>query len=97
MELRKPVRDLERTLGRKTYELEILGKRISVVGVRQRVAYARELAAAGHKPAALARILQISRQAIHRVPATRPMATGSSPLGCKGSWGGRSTASGYCG
>jgi putative transposase len=42
--------------------------------VRQRVAYARELAAAGHKPAVLARILQISRQAIYRVPAKPPAA-----------------------
>jgi putative transposase len=39
--------------------------------VSQRVAYARELAAAGHSPSALARILQISRQAIYRVPRPR--------------------------
>ncbi len=38
------------------------------MGVRQRVAYARTLAAEGHSPSALARILQISRQAIYRVP-----------------------------
>jgi putative transposase len=41
------------------------------VGVSQRVAYARELVAAGHRPAALARILQISRQGIYRVPKPR--------------------------
>lgn len=40
--------------------------------MRQRVAYARELAGAGHKPAVVARILQISRQAIYRVPAQPP-------------------------
>lgn len=42
------------------------------MGVRQRVAYARELVAEGHCPSALARILQISRQAIYRVPAKPP-------------------------
>jgi transposase len=40
--------------------------------VRQRVAYARQLVAEGHSPSALARILQISRQAIYRVPAKPP-------------------------
>jgi putative transposase len=39
--------------------------------VSERVAYARELVAAGHRPAAMARILQISRQAIYRVPKPR--------------------------
>ena len=39
------------------------------MGVRQRVAYARQLVAEGHSPSALARILRISRQAIYRVPA----------------------------
>jgi putative transposase len=39
--------------------------------VSQRVAYARELTAEGHKPAVVARILQISRQAIYRVPKPR--------------------------
>lgn len=42
--------------------------------MRERVAYARELAAAGHRPAVVARILQISRQAIYRVPAKPPAA-----------------------
>jgi putative transposase len=37
----------------------------------KRVAYARQLAAEGHSPAVLARILQISRQAIYRVPRPR--------------------------
>ena len=38
-----------------------------------RVAYARELVAAGHRPAVVARILQISRQAVYRIPpAARP-------------------------
>jgi putative transposase len=39
--------------------------------VSERVAYARELAAAGHRPAVVARILKISRQAIYRVPKPR--------------------------
>ncbi len=41
--------------------------------MRQRVAYARELVAEGHSPSVLARVLQISRQAIYRI-ATRPPA-----------------------
>jgi putative transposase len=39
--------------------------------VSERVTYARELVAAGHRPAVVARILQISRQAIYRVPKPR--------------------------
>ena len=34
--------------------------------------YARQLVAEGHSPSALARILQISRQAIYRVPSKAP-------------------------
>jgi putative transposase len=41
------------------------------VGVTKRVAYARQLVGAGHSPTALARILQISRQAIYRAPTPR--------------------------
>ena len=37
----------------------------------QRVAYARELVAAGHKSAVVARVLQISRQALYRIPKPR--------------------------
>ena len=37
----------------------------------ERVTYARELVAAGHRPAVVARILQISRQAIYRVAKPR--------------------------
>ena len=37
----------------------------------ERVTYARELVAAGHRPAVVARILQISRQAIYRGPKPR--------------------------
>ena len=36
-----------------------------------RVAYARELVAGGHRPAVVARILRISRQAVYRVPKPR--------------------------
>ena len=47
----------------------------------ERVAYARELAAAGHRPAVVARILKISRQAIYRVPKPRraPASPGRPP------------------
>ena len=44
------------------------------MGVRQRVAYARELWAEGHSPSVLARVLQISRQAIYRIPTKPPAA-----------------------
>jgi putative transposase len=47
--------------------------------VSQRVAYARELTAEGHKPAVVARILKISRQAIYRVPRRRAAASPSRP------------------
>jgi putative transposase len=46
--------------------------------VRQRVAYARELVAEGHSPSVLARVLQISRQAIYRIPTRRPAAVSRS-------------------
>jgi putative transposase len=46
--------------------------------VRQRVAYARTLVAEGHSPSALARILQISRQAIYRIPGKPAAAVGRS-------------------
>lgn len=36
-----------------------------------RVAYARELVAGGHRPAVVARILRVSRQAVYRVPRPR--------------------------
>jgi putative transposase len=46
--------------------------------VRQRVAYARELVAEGHSPSVLARVLQISRQAIYRIPTRPPVAASRS-------------------
>jgi putative transposase len=39
-----------------------------------RVTRSRELVAAGYMPAVVARVAQISRQAIYRVPKTRPPA-----------------------
>jgi putative transposase len=42
--------------------------------VRQRVARSRELAAAGYRPAVVARVARITRQAIYRTPKTRPPA-----------------------
>jgi putative transposase len=49
--------------------------------VSERVSYARELVAEGHRPAVVARILQISRQAIYRVPKPRrlPASAGRPP------------------
>jgi putative transposase len=47
--------------------------------VRQRVARSRELAAAGYRPAVVARIAQISRQAIYRTAKTPATARRSRP------------------
>lgn len=41
--------------------------------MRQRVARSRELVAEGHSPSAVARVAQISRQAIYRTPTTTPV------------------------
>jgi len=46
--------------------------------VTKRVAYARQLVAEGHSPSALARILQISWQAIYRIPTRPPQAVNRS-------------------
>jgi putative transposase len=43
-----------------------------------RVTRSRELVAEGYSPSAVARVAQISRQAIYRVPKTRPAAAGRS-------------------
>jgi len=42
--------------------------------VRERVARSRELVAEGHSPSVVARVAQISRQAIYRVPTSAPKA-----------------------
>ena len=39
-----------------------------------RVTRSRELVAEGHSPSVVARVAQISRQAIYRIPKTRPPA-----------------------
>jgi putative transposase len=44
--------------------------------LRERVARSRELVAAGFACAAVARIMQVSRQALYRVPTRRPVAAG---------------------
>jgi putative transposase len=41
--------------------------------MRQRVARSRELSAEGHSPSAVARVAQISRQALYRVPTPRTL------------------------
>ena len=43
-----------------------------------RVARSRELVAEGYSPSVVARVAQISRQAIYRVPKTRPAGAGRS-------------------
>ena len=49
-----------------------------------RVTRSRELVAEGHSPSAVARVAQISRQAIYRVPKTRlPAARRAAPPACE--------------
>lgn len=50
--------------------------------MRERVARSRELVAAGFAAAAVARVLQVSRQAIYRVPARRRRAAGPPAAVC---------------
>jgi hypothetical protein len=47
-----------------------------------RVTRSRELVAEGHSPSAVARVAQISRQAIYRVPKRRPVSTRRSGRDC---------------
>ena len=70
-ELRRKVAELERTLGRKTYELEIAGKALAGWGVSVRVARSRRLVADGYPLASVARVLKVSRQALYRTPKPR--------------------------
>jgi transposase-like protein len=75
-ELRRKIRELERALGRKTYELEIAGEAFAGLGLRQRVARSRRLLAACRKLAVVARVMQMSRQAIYRTLKSRKRAAG---------------------
>ena len=70
-ELRRRVGELERALGRKTYELEIAGKSVGGLGVSVRVARSRRLVAEGYALAAVARVMQVSRQALYRTPTLK--------------------------
>ena len=47
------------------------GGSIARLGVSVRVARSRELVARGHRPAVVARVLQVSRQAVYRIPKPR--------------------------
>ena len=75
-EARKRIAQLERALGRKTYDLEVAGKLLRDWELSVRVARARELVAEGDQATAAARIAQISRQAIYKTPQRRPPAAG---------------------
>ena len=69
--MRKRVRELERALGLKTYELEVAGESIARSGVRERVARCCELVVRRFRARRLARVMQVTRQAIYRVPTPR--------------------------
>ena len=56
------------------------GGTLARLGVSERAARSRELVAAGYRPAVVARVARISRQAIYRVPRRRP-ASEQRPLG----------------
>jgi transposase len=78
-ELRRQISRLERALGREAMEVEIAGGTLAGLGVRQRVARSRELVAHG-RPAVVARVAGISRQAIYGRPA-RAAGRAASPAG----------------
>jgi len=67
-------------LGRKTYELEIAGKLLRELGVRQRVARSRDLVAEGHSPSMVARVAGIGRQALYRTPTPPRLPQQRSPV-----------------
>jgi hypothetical protein len=79
-ELRGQVSRLERALGGKTMEVEVAGELLRGLGVRVRVARSRELVAQGRSAAVVARVAQVSRQAIYRRPE-RPPRGQRRPLG----------------
>jgi transposase len=70
-DLRRKVGQLERALGRKTYEPGGRGGTVAGLGVSQRVARSRAVIAAGYRPAVVARIAGVSRQALYRRPGRR--------------------------
>lgn len=72
LELRKKVRDLERVLGQKSLEVEIAKKCIAGLGVRERAARARALAA-DYPKAVVARVMQVSRQSLYKQPPKPPL------------------------
>src|SRR5829696_6916502 len=60
------------------------GKALAGLGVGMRVTRSRELVAEGYRPSAVARVAQISRQAIYRVPQPqRAPASPSRPPACE--------------
>src|SRR5207249_8054352 len=54
---------------------------IAGLGVRGRVARSRELVAKGRRPATVARVMGVSRQAIYRSKRSRPAAAGPGRAG----------------
>jgi len=74
--LKRRVGQLERALGRKTYEPGGGGGTLAGLGVRVRVARSRAVVAAGHRPAVVARVAGISRQALSRRRSRRPTRLG---------------------
>ncbi|MER3410342.1 MAG: hypothetical protein C4305_05500 [Thermoleophilia bacterium] len=70
-ELRRTVAQLERALGRTTYELEIAGDALRGLKTSERVARSCELVATGLAVAAVARVMPASRQGLFGVPAQK--------------------------
>jgi len=70
-ELRRRVAELERALGRKTSRARDRGRSLGGLGVSVRVARSRRLVAEGYALATVARVMQISRQALYRTPTPR--------------------------
>jgi transposase-like protein len=65
--LKRRVGQLERALGRKTYELEVGGGTLAGLGVSVRVARSRAVVAAGYQPAVVARCRDFSSGVVSTV------------------------------
>jgi putative transposase len=80
-QLRRKVGQLERALGRKTYEPGGGGGTLAGLGVSVRAARSRAVVAVGYRPVVVARVAGISRQALYRRRQRRPAVAGPGASG----------------
>jgi transposase len=80
-ELKRRIAELERALGRKTYELEIAGRHCEC-GSEDARRPGSGSCRRGLPGGAVARVLQVTRQAIYRTPRPRTAPAGERPGRC---------------